>query len=130
MKFSDVDEMLGTPARLAILATVARPPGTEDGKRWSFMALRRETGLTDGNLHVQTRKLIDAGYLARDQISQGGRTVTCFELTETGRGALRMLIARLRTALESPPTQPKPAPAKGTGQPARRRETIDDSRVW
>ena len=71
MKFSDMDEMLGTPARLAILATVARPPSAEeDGNRWSFMALRRETGLADGNLHVQTRKLVDAGYLSRDQIRQ------------------------------------------------------------
>ncbi len=128
MKYSDVDEMLGTPARLAILATVARPPvAEEDGKLWSFMALRRETGLADGNLHVQTRKLVDAGYLARDHARRGGRTVTCFELTEAGRSALRTLIARLRAAVEGPA---RPSAAERAPRPPRRPEPIDDSRVW
>ncbi len=128
MKYSDVDEMIGTPARLAILATAARPPSTEeDGKRWSFMALRRETGLTDGNLHVQTGKLVDAGYLARDHARRGGRTVTCFELTEAGRSALRTLIARLRAAVEGPA---KPRAEGRAPKPPRRGEPIDDSRVW
>ena len=50
--------MLGVPARLAIIATAA------GGERWTFTALGRETGLADGNLHVQTRKLTAAGFLA------------------------------------------------------------------
>jgi len=128
MKYSDVDEMIGTPARLAILATAARPPSTEeDGKSWSFMALRRETGLTDGNLHVQTGKLVDAGYLARDHSRRGGRTVTCFELTEAGRSALQTLIARLRAAVEGPA---RPRVEERAPKPPRRGEPIDDSRVW
>ena len=138
MKFSDVDEMLGTPARLAILATVARPPAGEDRNRWTFMALRRETSLADGNLHVQTRKLVEAGYLARESSRQGGRTVTRFELTAAGRDALQTLIARLRAAVETPPKPPKPGvpkpsrAAEKAPKPARprRREPVDDSRVW
>jgi len=85
--------MLGAPARLAIIATVA------DGARWTFTALRSETGLADGNLHVQTRKLTSAGYLAREREQQGNRTVTCFELTERGRMAFREYLRRLDRAL-------------------------------
>ncbi len=141
MKLSDLDPLLGTRARLAILATVAIPP--PEGPWWTFTALRRETGLADGNLHVQTRKLSEAGYLTPHRIEQGRRRATGFELTEKGRRALKGMVEALRTALEerrsrSPgaaeragradreaqtrprPTQPKPSP------PRRR----DDFSVW
>ena len=93
MKVQDRDDILGAPARLAIVATAA------GGERWTFTALRRETGLADGNLHVQTRKLTTAGYLARERERQGNRTVTCFELTEKGRQAFQDHIRRLNRAL-------------------------------
>ena len=93
MKVQDIDDILGAPARLAIVATAA------GGERWTFTALRRETGLADGNLHVQTRKLTTAGYLARERERQGNRTVTCFELTEKGRQAFQNHIRRLNRAL-------------------------------
>ncbi len=93
MKVHDLDDLLGAPARLAIVATVA------DGERWTFTALRGETGLADGNLHVQTRKLTAAGYLAREREQRGNRTVTCFELTEKGRQAFQSHIRRLNRAL-------------------------------
>ena len=63
MKVLDIDEMLGVPARLAIIATAA------GGERWTFTALGRETGLADGNLHVQTRKLSAARLLARSPLA-------------------------------------------------------------
>ena len=125
MKSSDLDEMLGVPARLAIVATVASAPPVEGGGRWTFTALREETGLADGNLHVQARKLTDAGYLSRSRVQQGNRSVTCFDLTDSGRRALRGLAHRLQRVLgegESP-SGPKPARTR----PARR---SDDSRVW
>jgi len=93
MNVQDLDDLLGTPARLAIISTVA------GGERWTFTALRGETGLADGNLHVQTRKLTAAGYLARERQRQGNRTVTCFELTEKGRQAFLNHIRRLNRAL-------------------------------
>ena len=126
MKCEDLDDLLGTPARLAILATTATLPSVRDGRRWTFSALGRETGLADGNLHVQTRKLDDAGYLRRQRIRQGNREVTCFELTETGRRALRRFTGLLQDALEG-----------GSGfadlsfdTPPPPRRTDDDSRVW
>jgi len=94
MKVQDLDDILGAPARLAIVATAA------DGERLTFTELRRETGLADGNLHVQTRKLAAAGYLAREREQQGNRMVTCFELTEKGRLAFQNHIRLLSRALE------------------------------
>jgi DNA-binding MarR family transcriptional regulator len=93
MKVMDIDEILGAPARLAIVATAA------GGARWTFTELGAETGLADGNLHVQTRKLTAAGYLAKEKEKRGNRTVTCFELTEKGRQAFQNHIRRLNRAL-------------------------------
>ncbi len=100
MKVTDLDDLLGIPARLAIIATVATLPASRGAKRWTFTVLREETGLADGNLHVQTRKLTTAGYLHRHRVRQGNRQVTCFDLTEKGRRSLRLLIGLLRDALE------------------------------
>jgi DNA-binding MarR family transcriptional regulator len=118
MKVLDIDEMLGVPARLAIIATAA------GGERWTFTALGRETGLADGNLHVQTRKLTAAGFLARERERQGNRMVTCFELTEKGRQAFLNHIRRLDRALvgESRFTR---GDLSGQGGPGR-----DKSQVW
>ena len=108
--------MLGTPARLAILVTTA------DGDRWTFTALRDETGLADGNLHVQTRKLTAAGFLSRDQVRQGNRTVTCFELTERGRRALEVHLQVLKEALGERSRIPSPRRESGKHK--------DTSQVW
>ncbi len=116
MKARDVEELLGTPARLAILVTTA------DAGRWTFTALRDETGLADGNLHVQTRKLTAAGFLSRDQLRQGNRTVTCFELTERGRRALEEHLQMLKDALGSAGRIPS-----GSSTTLRKK---DNSQVW
>ncbi len=125
MKVSDLDDTLGIPARLAIVATVATLPASRGVHRWTFTALRQETGLADGNLHVQTRKLTDAGYLLSQRIRQGNRLVTCFQLTEQGRRALRVLVGLLRDSLEggsgfSDLSADRPVPPV----------SADDSQVW
>ena len=55
---------LTSPARLAILACLV------PGEPWSFTELKRQTGIADGNLHVQTRKLEEVGYI---EITKGMR---------------------------------------------------------
>lgn len=75
MNAREIDDLLGTPARLAIVATLARVEAL------AFTELGRETGLADGNLHVQTRKLVSAGYLSGVKGRKGNRRVTCFSLT-------------------------------------------------
>jgi len=119
MKYDDIDPQLATPARVAILATLA------DGNSWLFADLRRETNLADGNLHVQTRRLKEAGYLAAEKVVKGGRRVTRFELTELGRDALARYVRRLGRALREAEAASEGGEAM---RPARRRN--DDSRVW
>jgi len=116
MNVNELDEMLGAPARVAIMATVM------DGGRWTFTALKRETGLADGNLHVQTGKLTASRYLARERIARGNRTVTSFEVTEKGRRVFREHVRRLREAAE---------PRTGSAaEKARPPSEGDTSRVW
>lgn len=125
MKVIDLDEMLGTPARLAIMATVASLPASRGVCRWTFTSLRQETGLADGNLHVQTRKLVAAGYLHSHRVRHGNRLVTCFGLTEQGREALKAMIQRLKQALASGPGFSDLDESK-----SRIPRHADDSRVW
>ncbi|MDD5718139.1 MAG: transcriptional regulator [Candidatus Krumholzibacteria bacterium] len=118
MKLADLDPALAAPARLAIVATLAR------GQRLTYTALREETGLADGNLHVQTRKLMAAGYLIRERVQQGARTATRFELTERGRLNFLEYVRRLREAGED-----SFAAARGAAG-ADKRRPADPSRVW
>jgi DNA-binding MarR family transcriptional regulator len=109
------DPMLVFSSRLAIVACLA------NGEPMSFTELSKATGLADGNLHVQTRKLEEAGYLRATRTGGRGRGRTLFRLTEAGERRLRRLIATLEQSLERRPI-PRPTP----GSPADR----DDSRVW
>jgi DNA-binding MarR family transcriptional regulator len=83
MKARDIDILLGTPARLAITASLA------GAGPLTFTQLRQETGLADGNLHVQTRRLVEAGYVDAGKTPSGNRILTTFRLTEAGIGAYR-----------------------------------------
>ena len=112
MNARTLDPLLGTPARLAIVATLA------DGRDRTFTELKSATGLADGNLHVQTRRLTEAGYLRRRREQREGRQVTCYRLEEDGLAALRKLADRLQAAL----TGVRPV---RTGPRER-----DDSQVW
>ncbi len=93
MKVSNIDDLLGTPARLAVVLTLA------DNQPWTFTALRNETGLADGNLHVQARKLVAAEYLVAEKVKQGNRLVTAFRLSPLGRDKMRAYVGLLSMAL-------------------------------
>ena len=69
MKFV-FDEMISAPSRLGILATLV------PGDPVSFTEMKSATSLSDGNLHVQTRKLADARYIEILKTRRGRRTVT------------------------------------------------------
>lgn len=118
MKLADLDDVFATPARLVIVATLMR------AQRLTYTALREQTGLADGNLHVQTRKLIAAGYLTSERVRQGGRAATRFELAERGRLGFLEYVRRLREAAEDPFAGGRP------GAGAEKRRPGDPSRVW
>lgn len=115
MNVREIDELLGIPARLAIALSLA------DGRPCTFTDLKQATGLADGNLHVQCRKLVDGGYVQAEKTRRGGRMVTCFSLLPLGRSKLSGYARTLNDALRSGPTS-------GSGETGRRGK--DDSMVW
>ena len=97
MKAREIDEMLGIKARLAIVATLAA------GRRLTFSELKAATGLADGNLHVQTGKLREVGYLHAVKERGDTRPVTVFELTERGLDRFRDHVMALQEAFSRRP---------------------------
>ncbi len=109
------DEMISAPCRLGILATLV------PGEPVSFTDMKSRTSLSDGNLHVQTRKLADVGYIRIDKVRRGKRSVTEFSITELGLEQLRLHVMKLQKVLDA---------ATGATAPARRSQRPDDSAVW
>ncbi|MBT8101962.1 MAG: transcriptional regulator [Gammaproteobacteria bacterium] len=109
------DEMISAPCRLGILATLV------PGEPVSFTAMKAATSLSDGNLHVQTRKLADVGYIEINKIPKGRRSVTEFRLTALGLERLRLHVMKLQKVLDA---------EAGSSSPAKRTLRPDDSAVW
>jgi DNA-binding PadR family transcriptional regulator len=85
------------------------------------MEMKAATSLSDGNLHVQTRKLSDVGYININKTTKERRTVTEFRITDLGRERLRLHVVKLQQILDADSSAEAPA------QGARR---ADDSAVW
>ncbi len=111
----EFDATLASPARLAIVAALIQ------GQPKSFMELRSETGLADGNLHVQTRHLSEAGFVGIRKTQQGRRTITTFQLTEEGLARFRRFVRQLQAVLDSESGENRATPG---GAPGAR------ERVW
>ncbi|NNL74599.1 MAG: hypothetical protein HKP29_14655 [Silicimonas sp.] len=109
------DEMISAPCRLGILATLV--PGIPV----SFTEMKTATSLSDGNLHVQTRKLADVGYIRIDKVKRGRRSVTEFQITELGLDRLKLYVMKLKQVLDG---------ATGETRPAGGSRPRDDSAVW
>jgi len=109
------DDNLTSAARLGIVAALI------SGEAISFTDLKKKTGLADGNLHVQTRKLASAGYLEIIKGNRGKRSYTRFRITELGVSAMKLHVRKLQAILDrelgeiGPSTGPRPG---------------DDSQVW
>jgi len=109
------DEMISAPCRLGILATLV--PGVPV----SFTDMKAETSLSDGNLHVQTRKLADVGYIEIAKGKKGRRTVTEFRITELGLERLRLYVMKLQAVMDAGTSAAPAVP---------RSERRDDAAVW
>jgi predicted transcriptional regulator len=108
------DEMISAPCRLGILATLV------PGEPISFTAMKAATSLSDGNLHVQTRKLAEVGYIDISKSKKGRRSVTEFRITELGLERLRLYVMKLQQVLDAETVTKRP----------RRGGAADDSAVW
>ena len=114
MKFQ-FDKLISAPCRLGILATLV------PGESVSFSEMKSATSLSDGNLHAQTRKLDDAGYIEITKTMKGKRSVTEFRITGLGRERLQLYIMKLQKLLDAETTPTRPV---------RRTVRPDDSAVW
>ncbi|MGI9223322.1 MAG: transcriptional regulator [Woeseiaceae bacterium] len=109
------DEMISAPCRLGILATLV------PGIAVSFTEMKTKTSLSDGNLHVQTHKLAEVGYIDISKVMKGRRSVTEFRITELGLERLRLYVMKLQQVLDAEAST-KPS-AKDSTRP-------DESAVW
>jgi len=109
------DELLCSSARLSILSALIA------GEAHPFTDLKQWTELADGNLHVQTRKLAEAGYLEILKTRRAGRSLTLFRITERGVTALKLHVRKLESILDREEGEIRPR--KAGGKP-------DDSQVW
>ncbi len=111
----EFDENLLSAGRLAILAALV------PGAPLSFTHLKRATGLADGNLHVQSKKLEKAGYVEAIRGARGKRPITHFKITEEGIAAMKLHIRKLQRIMASE------SGVIGPRRPGGRRE---ESQVW
>ncbi|RLE34096.1 MAG: hypothetical protein DRJ61_05885 [Acidobacteria bacterium] len=111
----DFDRHLTSSARLSIVSALV------NSDQLSFTELKTRTGLADGNLHIQTKKLDEDGYLFKTKAPRGGRSVTFFSLSPAGLTAFELHIRKLQRILDSRVTLPRPV---------SREEYKDASRVW
>lgn len=107
--------MISAPCRLGILATLI------PGQPVTFTEMKEATSLSDGNLHVQTRKLADVGYIDINKTARGRRTVTEFRITDLGRERLRLHVMKLQEIIDA---------GSGAGSSTLRGGRADESAVW
>ena len=82
-ELANLDKLIHEPARLAILSALSACESAD------FTALRRLTGLSDGNLSVQLGKLEDAGLVNVQKQFVGKKPNTKVKITKKGNAAVQ-----------------------------------------
>jgi DNA-binding MarR family transcriptional regulator len=77
--FSNIDRLVHEPSRAVILSVLAAVESAD------FVYLKRETGLTSGNLSTHLSKLEAAGYVDIEKTYRGRMPLTLCRLTPEGR---------------------------------------------
>lgn len=90
-----LDVFLHEPGRLAIVATLAP---LLDGM--TFVELREQLQMTDGNLSVHLQKLEDKGYVEIEKKFVGRRPQTTCRLSKIGRKSLAGYIDQMAAILQ------------------------------
>lgn len=79
--FLQLDRVIHEKGRLAIMSLLAA------AAQLSFTEIRDTLKMTDGNVTAHLRTLHEAGYISVTKNMEGGRAVTTYALTQTGRKA-------------------------------------------
>jgi DNA-binding MarR family transcriptional regulator len=91
--YRHIDEVIHGRVRLSVMAFLSGS-GSAD-----FSTLRDKTGVTDGNLSANLRKLEDAGYIDIEKKFVDRRPLTLCHLTEIGRSAWIAYLERMQAML-------------------------------
>ncbi len=89
----DLDRLIHEPARLMIVSILSVVESAD------FLYLKRETGLTRGNLSAHLSKLEEAGYVDIEKTYRGKTPFTLTSLTLRGQAALQAYRAHLMAAI-------------------------------
>ncbi len=93
LDYREIDDVIHGRVRLSVMAYLSGA-GSAD-----FGTLRQKTGVTDGNLSVNLRKLEEAGYVQIDKQFVDRRPLTTCLLTDIGRDAWIAYLARMQAIL-------------------------------
>ena len=99
-----LDPLLHQPLRTQLVAFLA------GAGEQTFSELKRQLGVSDGNLDSHLKKLIAADYISVRRIEGPGRAQTCYALSPAGLHALHTYVAALHRLLP-----PEPRPQASTG---------------
>jgi DNA-binding MarR family transcriptional regulator len=92
--FLDLDRVIHEKGRLAIMSLLAATA------ELSFTEIRDTLEMTDGNVTAHLRTLHESGYVAFTKSMEGGRGVTTYALTTTGRKAFAAYLDLLEQIIE------------------------------
>jgi DNA-binding MarR family transcriptional regulator len=93
LDYREIDDVIHGRVRLTVMAYLSGA-GSAD-----FTQLRDKTGVTDGNLSVNIRKLEEAGYVDIEKKFVGRRPQTLCHLTDVGRSAWITYLERMQDML-------------------------------
>jgi len=105
-ELANLDKLIHEPARLAILAALSACDSAD------FTALRRLTGLSDGNLSVQLAKLDEAKLVSMQKQFVGKKPNTRVKITKKGLAALQRYWEQLNAIKQNAEAWQDDAPTK------------------
>ena len=92
--FLQLDRVIHEKGRLAIMSLLAATA------QLSFTELRDTLNMTDGNLTAHMRTLQESGYVSVTKEFHGGRPLTTFSLTSSGKKAFTSYIDLLEQIIK------------------------------
>ena len=92
-KYSDLDPVLNTPVRLAIVSILIKV------KQADFNTLMEATETTQGNMSHQLKRLSAEGYINVEKTFKGNYPLTVCTLTPKGRKAFESYVEAIKKYL-------------------------------
>ena len=89
LDYRQLNDNIHSRLRLSIFAVLF------DRESAEFVALKNYTRASDGNLSINLRKLVDAGYLTMEKMFRENKPVTKYSITEKGKRDFEIYLTRL-----------------------------------